>query len=178
MDKKLGVYGLSIFKNNSLLIDSWKCKMPHKCLIIWTVCAFGGKETADEWWGEGAAEVNAQGATLAWALRLSWLSCWLRCRSMGSQTPAPSQSLEGSTNPVSLRLQNEGNKGNMLHTHKIVLLAKPHNAVQEVVKPWGLQHLCWFVQIHDDKMSPRICFIFPPRIHFVEDSKPFKWRGF
>lgn len=99
---------------------------------------------------------------------LSWLSCWLRCRSMGSQTPAPSQSLEGSTNPVSLRLQNEGNKGNMLYTHIIVLLAKPHNAVQEVVKPRGLQqtHLCWFVRIQGWQDVSQNLFFFPPRIHF------------
>ena len=166
MDKKLGVYGLSIFKNNSLLIESWKCKMPHKCLIIWTVCAFGGKEIADERWGEGATEVNAQGATLACALQLSWLSCWLRCRSMGSQTPAPSQSLEESTNPVSLRSQNEGNEGNMLHTQKIVLLAKPHNAVQEVVKPWGLQHLCWFVQIQGWQDVSQNLLYFPSQNSF------------
>lgn len=100
-------------KNNSLLIDWWKCKMPHKCLIIWTVCAFGGKETADERWGE-VAEVNTQWAALARAVQLSWLSCWLSdAGAWVLKPPAPSQSLEEHCMtlvlwffPVSLRSQN------------------------------------------------------------------------
>lgn len=70
--------------------------------------------------------------------------------------------------PVSLRSQNEGNEGNMLHSHKIVLLAKPHNAVQGIVKPRGLQqtHLCWFVQIQGWQDVSQNLLFFPPGIHF------------
>lgn len=63
MTKGCGVPCMSVFRNNPLLIESWRCTVAHKRLIIWTVCAFRGKGTADERWREQATGDNAQRMT-------------------------------------------------------------------------------------------------------------------
>ena len=82
--------------------------------------------------------------------------------------------------PVSLRSQNEGNEGNMLHTHTIVLLAKPTVQCKRWSNREGFnRHTCvGLYRSKDDKMFPRIHFFPLPEFIFLEDSKPFKWRDF
>lgn len=86
---------MSTFKTNSLLIDSWKCKMPDKCLIIWTLGALEGKGTADGRGREGAVGLMRTVTPAGRPSLQIWLSCCHWSRRTCSQKPAPVTVLGG-----------------------------------------------------------------------------------
>lgn len=175
--KRLGVHCMSTFKNNSLLIDSWKCKMPHKCLIIWTVCAFHGKETADERWSEQATEVNAQWVTLACSSQQSWVSCWHRPRRTHSQNLAAVSPRKGSQSGLgyqtfSLGIQKKGDRVNLHHKNSCSFSQARKWSAKDS-KPWGLQltHACAV------RKDPGVIKRFP-EYFFLEVFKLLTWWCF